>query len=53
MGLLGPDVLARADAKGYRGIAEGEDEVPNDNEVLDPRTESHKIKLKQLNKTSK
>ena len=46
-----PMFLARADAKGYRGIAEGEDEVPNDDEVLDPRTESHKIKLKQLNKT--
>ena len=46
-----PMFLARADAKGYRGIAEGEDEVPNDDEVLDPRTEAHKIKLKQLNKT--
>ena len=46
-----PMFLARANAKGYRGIAEGEDEVPNDDEVLDPRTESHKIKLKQLNKT--
>ena len=43
--------LARAGAKGYRGIAEGKDEVPNNDEVLDPRTKAHKIKLKQLNKT--
>ena len=43
-----PMFLARADAKGYRDIAEGIEKVPSDGdaEVTDPA----KLKLKQLNK---
>ena len=43
-----PMFLARADAKGYQGII---DDVPNNNDVLDPRANAYRIKLKQLNKT--
>ena len=46
-----PLFLAHADAKGYRGIAEGDDEVPNDDEVLDPIADRKKIQMKKLNKT--
>jgi hypothetical protein len=38
-----PMFLARADAKGYRGIAEGDDPVPKDNETL---SDAAKIKLR-------
>ena len=43
-----PIFMARADVKGYRGIAEGEDKVPNDDETI---TDARKIKLRKLNKT--
>ena len=46
-----PMFLARADAKGYRGIVDGDDKVPNNGDVLDPRADAYRIKLKQLNKT--
>ena len=38
-----PIFMARADVKGYQGIAEGHDEVPNDNKVLDPIADGKKI----------
>ena len=44
-----PMFLARADAKGYRRIAEGDETAPYDSEVI--VANSRKIKLKQLNKT--
>ena len=43
-----PMFLARADAKGYYGIAEGDDEVPNDNDVLGPHADAYRIKHDQL-----
>ena len=51
MGVWAPIFLAYADAKGYCGIAEGNEEVPSNDKVLDPYADAHKIKLKQLNKT--
>ena len=51
MGVLGAAFLARADAKGYCRIGEGEDEVPNDNEVLDPNADGKKIHMRRVNKT--
>ena len=42
-----PMFLARADAKGYRSIAEGDEVPPKDNEAV---TDPAKIKLRQLNK---
>ena len=44
-----PMFLARADAKGYRGILEGEEEAPGDNESI--VASARKLKLRQLNKT--
>ena len=46
-----PMFLAQVNAKGYRGIAEGDDDIPNDNKVLDPLADICKIKQMQLNKT--
>ena len=37
-----PQFLARAEAKGYRGIAEGEETPPNNSEVLDPNSSTEK-----------
>ena len=36
-----PMFLARADAKGYQGIVDGDDEVPNDGDVLDPHADAY------------
>ena len=38
-----PIVMARANVKGYCGIAEAEEEIPNDNETM---TDARKIKLR-------
>ena len=48
-----PQFLARAEAKGYRVIAEGDETVPNDGDVLDPAAaaDAARIKLRRLNKT--
>ena len=43
-----PMFLACADAKGYRGIVDMDEEVPNNNDVLNPRADVYRIKLKQL-----
>ena len=41
-----PQFLTRAEAKGYRGIAEGKETPPNDSEVLDPNLSTDKEKIK-------
>ena len=48
-----PLFLARADAKGYRAIIDGEVVAPNDATVIDTSTEAGKKRLKarQLNRT--
>ena len=48
-----PQFLARAEAKGYQGIAKGEETPSNNSEVLDPNssTDKEKIKIRKLNKT--
>ena len=46
-----PMFLVHANAKDYHGIAEGDNEVPNNNDVLDPRADVYRIKLKLLNKS--
>ena len=46
-----PQFLARAEAKGYRVIAEGDETAPNDGDVLDPVGNAARIKLRRLNKT--
>ena len=44
--------LARAEAKGYRVLLDGEETAPNDLEVLDPAAEANRVRMRKLNKVA-